>query len=95
MAPRFISSPTGSRRHSSKQLPRPAAATSLLAGGAQTAQQYLRARLIDRFAVHVVPILLGGGSRLFDNIEDGPDGYECVELVSSPAAAHFTFVRKA
>src|SRR5262245_13029620 len=63
-------------------------------GGAATIQQYLRAGLVDEMAVHVVPVLLGGGERLFDNLDGGPPGYECVDLVSSPAAAHFTYVRK-
>jgi hypothetical protein len=32
--------------------------------------------------------------RLFENLDGGPSGYECVELVSSPAAAHDSDVRK-
>ena len=39
----------------------------LLAGGAAAAQQYLRAGLIDEMEIHVVPVLLGSGSRLFDD----------------------------
>jgi dihydrofolate reductase len=65
----------------------------VLGGGASTAQQYLRARLVDEMEVHVVPLLLGGGERLFEKLDGGPVGYACTELVSSPAAAHFTFVR--
>ena len=65
-----------------------------IGGGASTAQQYLRARLIDEMEIHVVPMLLGAGSRLFENLEGGPASYECVGLVSSPAVAHFTYVRK-
>jgi dihydrofolate reductase len=64
-----------------------------LGGGAGTAQQYLRARLIDEMEIDVVPMLLGGGSRLFENLDGGPVGYKCVGLVSSPAVAHFTYVR--
>jgi dihydrofolate reductase len=63
-------------------------------GGADAAQQYLRARLIDEMEIHVVPVLLGGGSRLFENLDGGPTGYECVGLASSPAVAHYTYVRK-
>ena len=59
-------------------------------GGAETAQQYLRARLVGEMVVHVVPTLLGGGSRLFDNVDGGLSGYRCTGLVSSPAAAHYT-----
>ncbi len=64
-----------------------------LGGGAATIQQYLRAGLIDEMHIAVVPIFLGAGERLFDNLEGGPTGYECVELVSSPAVTHATFVR--
>jgi dihydrofolate reductase len=65
-----------------------------IGGGASTAQQYLRARLFDEMEIHVVPMLLGAGTRLFENVDTGPAGYECVALVSSPAAAHYTYVRQ-
>jgi dihydrofolate reductase len=65
-----------------------------LGGGASAAQQYLRAGLVDEMEIHVVPLLLGGGSRLFEHLEGGPEGYACVDLVSSPAAAHYRYLRK-
>src|SRR5262245_3484327 len=65
-----------------------------IAGGASTAQQYLRAGLVYEMELHVVPRLLGAGERLFDNLDGGPAGFECVELVSSPAVAHYRYVRK-
>ena len=57
-----------------------------LGGGVATVQQYLRAGLIDDLHVAVVPILLGGGERLFEHLEGAP-AYECVEFVSSGTAA--------
>jgi dihydrofolate reductase len=66
----------------------------LIAGGANAAQQYLRAGLVDEMEIHVVPLLLGGGSRLFENLTGGPAGFECVGLVSSPAVAHYSYVRR-
>ena len=57
-------------------------------GGAATVQQYLRAGLIDDLHLAIVPILLGNGERLFDHLDGGPDGYKCVEFVSSPAVTH-------
>ena len=65
-----------------------------IAGGASTAQQYLLACLVDEMELHVVPLLLGAGERLFENLDGGPVGFECVELVSSPAVAHYSYVRK-
>jgi dihydrofolate reductase len=58
-----------------------------LGGGVSTIQQYVRAGLVDDLHVAIVPIFLGGGERLFDDV-NGLDGYECIELVSSPAVAH-------
>ena len=64
----------------------------LIAGGASTVWQYLQAGLVDEVHLAVAPILLGGGARLFE----GPlAGYECVELVSSPKAAHIRLARTA
>jgi dihydrofolate reductase len=58
-----------------------------IGGGPATIQQFLRAGLIDELHLAIVPVLLGGGERLFDHL-DGITGYECVELVSSPSVAH-------
>jgi dihydrofolate reductase len=66
-----------------------------LAGGVATIQQYLRAGLVDEMHLAIVPSLLGAGERLFENLDGGPRGYECVELVSSPAVAHVRFARTA
>ena len=64
-----------------------------IVGGASTVQQYLRADLVDELSVHVAPVHLGGGERLFDNLGGGPVGLELVELEASPAAAHFRYAR--
>lgn len=65
----------------------------VIGGGAATAQQYLRAGLVDELEVHVSPVLLGGGERLFDHLDGGPAGLELVDLVASPAVAHYRFAR--
>ena len=65
----------------------------IIGGGASTAQQYLRAGLVDELEVHVSPVLLGGGERLFDDIGGGTAGLELVDLVASPAVAHYRFAR--
>ena len=64
-----------------------------IGGGCATIQQYLRARLVDELHVAIAPVLLGGGERLFDNLDDAVDAYECVELVSSPAVTHVRLAR--
>jgi dihydrofolate reductase len=59
-----------------------------LGGGASTIQQYLQAGLVDEMHVAIVPVLLGGGERLFDNLAGGLEGYECAQLVGSGSVAH-------
>ena len=39
-----------------------------VAGGADVAQQLLAAKLIDEFTLSVVPVVLGGGTRMLDNL---------------------------
>jgi dihydrofolate reductase len=63
-----------------------------VAVGAWTARQYLQAGKIDEMTLHIVPLLLGSGERLFDDGDRLPE-YECVALQSSPAVAHYTFAR--
>lgn len=63
-----------------------------LAGGAQAAQQYLRAGLVDEMQLHMVPVLLGGGDRLFDGIDD-LHGLALVETVALPNVVHLKFAR--
>src|SRR3954470_3645772 len=60
-----------------------------IAGGADVAQQYLRAGLVDDVQVHVAPVLLGGGTRLFENV---PGDLEATRIVESPAGvAHLRY----
>lgn len=61
-----------------------------LAGGAEVAQQYLAAGLIDELLVNLVPVLLGSGTRLF---EDTPAdiGLEQVRVVEAPDVAHLIY----
>ncbi len=62
-----------------------------LAGGAAVAQQYLAAGLIDEVLLNVVPVLLGSGTRLFDNLEAADVGLEQVRVVEAPDVAHLFY----
>lgn len=66
----------------------------LIGGGAGTIRQFLRTGLVDELHVAIVPIFLGGGERLFDDLNGAMDAYECVELVSSPSVVHVRLARK-
>lgn len=60
-----------------------------LGGGADVVQQYLRAGLLDEMQVHVVPLFLGGGVRLFDGLDPGK--LERVRVIDSPAVTHLKY----
>jgi dihydrofolate reductase len=62
-----------------------------VAGGANVVQQYLAAGLLDEIEVHVAPLLLGGGVRLFDQLGSDPPTLEPVTVVESPAATHLRY----
>ena len=61
----------------------------MVAGGAQTIQQYLAAGLLDELYLHIVPVLLGGGERLLENV--GDVRLEPTEVVGSPAVTHIRY----
>ena len=59
-------------------------------GGASVAQQLLQAGLIDEIKLHVVPLLLGGGVRLFD-LGGVPVELEKTRAVDSPTVTHLWY----
>lgn len=62
-----------------------------VAGGANVAQQYLRAGLLDELQIHLVPVLLGGGVRLFDDVGPEQVELEATRVIESPAVTHLTY----
>lgn len=60
-------------------------------GGAETGQQYLRAGLVDELSIHLVPVLFGGGTRMFEHLGDQHVQLEHAGLVQTPAATHLRF----
>ena len=61
----------------------------LLGGGANVVQQYLSAGLVDEFELHVVPIVLGDGERLLDNV--GSLRLEQVRAIEAPGVTHIKY----
>ena len=62
-----------------------------VAGGAKAAQQYLDGGLVDEMLIHVAPVVLGGGERLFaDAAVDGLK-VEIERVVESPDATHTAY----
>lgn len=62
-----------------------------VAGGAQVARQYLAAGLVDDMELHLVPCLLGGGSRLFEDLGDSAPRFEQVRVVEGPGVTHLGY----
>ncbi|EMY35951.1 bifunctional deaminase-reductase, C-terminal [Arthrobacter crystallopoietes BAB-32] len=65
-----------------------------LGGGASTVRQYLRAGLVDELHLAVVPVLLGGGERLFDQLGGAIEGYGIVRFTGSDSVLHAQLARK-
>ncbi len=64
-----------------------------LAGGANAAQQYLGAGLVDEMEIHLVPMVLGAGERLFEGVRN-LDGLRLARTVAAPKVTHLKFVRR-
>jgi dihydrofolate reductase len=62
----------------------------LVAGGASLAQQYLAAGLLDELQIHVVPLFLGDGVRLFDQVDPVVD-LELTRVIESPTVTHLRY----
>jgi dihydrofolate reductase len=62
-----------------------------LGGGADVAQQYLAAGLIDELDLNVVPVLLGEGTRLFDNLAGKDVSLEQVRAIEAPGVTHIKY----
>ena len=66
-----------------------------LGGGANVAQQYLAAGLLDEMVISLVPILLGDGARLFDNLGEPKPTLRQVQAVEAPGVTHIRYERVA
>jgi len=62
-----------------------------LAGGADVARQYLAAGLLDELRLNVVPVLLGGGTRLFAGGAGAGRALEQTDVVAAPGVTHLTY----
>jgi dihydrofolate reductase len=61
-----------------------------IGGGADIIHQYLAARLIDELELNIVPLVLGGGARLFEGL--GPDlELEQIRAVDGPGVTHLKY----
>ena len=59
--------------------------------GADVAQQFLKRGLIDEISLHVVPVLFGSGTRLFEGLDGEHISLETIEVIQTPEAIHMRF----
>jgi dihydrofolate reductase len=60
-------------------------------GGADVINQYLAAGLLDELELHIVPVLLGGGARLFEGLGAAAIQLEQVRAVAAPGVTHVRY----
>jgi dihydrofolate reductase len=60
-------------------------------GGANTIAEYLQAGLLDEIEIHLVPIVLGRGVRLFENLMPDAFALQRTRTIDTPAATHLRF----
>ena len=57
-------------------------------GGASIGQQFIRAGLVDEIVIHLVPVVFGSGTRMFENTGDEHIQLETIEVIEAPTATH-------
>ena len=60
-------------------------------GGADIGQQYVRAGLVDEISIHLVSVLFGGGTRLFEHLGSEHIQLETADVIETPTATHLLF----
>jgi dihydrofolate reductase len=60
-------------------------------GGADVGRQFIEAGLVDELSIHLVPVLFGGGTRMFEHLGNGQVQLEPLGSVQTAAATHLRF----
>ena len=60
-------------------------------GGASIARQSLGAKLLDEIQIHLAPVIMGNGIRLFDGLDPGQIRLEQLRVVDAPGVTHLTY----
>jgi dihydrofolate reductase len=63
----------------------------MISGGADVAQQALAAGRVDDLLIHVAPMFLGGGVRLFEKLGDPAPTLELTGAVDAPGVTHLAY----
>jgi dihydrofolate reductase len=60
-------------------------------GGADIGQQFIRAGLVDEISIHLVPVLFGSGTRMFEHLGSEHIRLETAGVIETPEATHLRF----
>ncbi|GIV89772.1 MAG: deaminase [Chloroflexus sp.] len=64
-----------------------------ISGGADVIQQYLSLGVVDELEIALVPVLFGGGRRLFEKLSEPMPKFRIERVLDTPAATHLRYVR--
>jgi dihydrofolate reductase len=62
-----------------------------LGGGAAVANQYLAAGLLEEMVISIVPLILGDGARLFEDLGEAKPQLEQIQAVEAPGVTHIRY----
>jgi dihydrofolate reductase len=62
-----------------------------ISGGANAIRQFLNAGLIDECSLHLAPMMLGKGVRLFEKLDSGKFSFQILEVVNSQTVTHLKY----
>jgi len=74
-----------------RQAKEAAGAANVLVHGADLAQSCLRAGVLDEMEIHLVPVLLGEGRRLFEHLGAEHIELELTRVVDAPGVTHLRY----
>jgi dihydrofolate reductase len=65
--------------------------TVMVMGGANIVDQYVGRGFVDEIVIHLVPVVLGAGTQLFDRVDNAPIEFERTQVIQGPDATHLRF----
>lgn len=82
---------TNGMEHVLTQAKKAAGNKQVLLHGANIFKQYLKAELVDEIYIHLVPVLLGNGKRLFHNLEINQIDLIITKVIATSSATHIKY----
>jgi dihydrofolate reductase len=64
-----------------------------ISGGADVIQQYLNLGVVEELEIALAPVLVSGGRRLFENLDEPGPQFRIDSVLDGPQATHIRYVR--